>query len=276
MLRKLIKYDFNYFIKYWLIAAAASVGLAVVSGFCFKVLGADNNRLEALQVLCLLLGVISVIAMLGLLVFSRILGVVRYYKNLFTDEGYLTFTLPVKSAELLASKVIVNYVFTFFSSVLLVINMVIILLIVGSKELFSLDVWSEISKLLEEFFGELGGFSVIYALQITLLSILLPLLQILVDYCCVTIAATLVRKYKVLVAIGIYYGVSIVTSYISQFATLSIGSNTILKITEKLGEHELMALVSVVLLAMSLLVALITLILYTYSTYLLNAKLNLE
>ena len=49
-----------------------------------------------------------VVALIGCAVFSVVLMVVRFHKNLMTDEGYLMFTLPVSVHQLLWSKLLVS------------------------------------------------------------------------------------------------------------------------------------------------------------------------
>ena len=49
-----------------------------------------------------------VLAIIGTAVFSVVLMVVRFQKNLMTDEGYLMFTLPVSVHDLLWSKMLVS------------------------------------------------------------------------------------------------------------------------------------------------------------------------
>lgn len=276
MLRKLVKYDFNYFIKYWLIAAITTVGLAVVCGLCFRTLNIDNDKLDVLKVLCTLAGVLSAVAIFGLMIFTRILAVVRYYKNFFTDEGYLTFTLPAKASEQLGSKVLVNYFFTAVSTVVVFFDAFVVLAVAVPKEFFDANNWKTFFTVLGELFEDVQAFVPIYVLQMFLLIVALPLLQIMVDYCCITVAATLTRKYKVLVAIGIYYGVSVVTSYFSQFAVMSFASESVIIAIEKLSENQLMGMISVVFLVITALIVLVSLALFTWTLYLVNAKLNLD
>lgn len=276
MLRKLVKYDFNYYIKYWLIAALTTIGLAVVCGVCFKALQIENEKIELLKVLCSLAGVISAVAIFGLLIFTRILGVVRYYKNFFTDEGYLTFTLPVSPRDQVMSKVFTNYIFTVFSTVVVILDLFVVLALAIPDQLFNAKNWNQIFDVLGEILEEAKVFAPLYALQFVLLLVALPLLQIMIDYCCITVAGTLVRKYKVLVAIGIYYGATVVMSYFSQFATMSLASGSVVVAVEKLSENQILGMLSIVLLALTALVFLITLVLYTLSVYLIDAKLNLE
>ena len=49
-----------------------------------------------------------VVALIGCAVFSVVLMVMRFHKNLMTDEGYLMFTLPVSVHQLLWSKLLVS------------------------------------------------------------------------------------------------------------------------------------------------------------------------
>lgn len=51
---------------------------------------------------------------------------VRFYKNFFTDEGYLMFTLPVKTSDLLLSKTFVCVLWKFISIVFTVLSILAI------------------------------------------------------------------------------------------------------------------------------------------------------
>ena len=65
-----------------------------------------------------------VLAIIGTAVFSVVLMVVRFHKNLMTDEGYLMFTLPVSVHQLLWSKLLVSmlwFVAVFFVDALAIL-----------------------------------------------------------------------------------------------------------------------------------------------------------
>ena len=65
----------------------------------------DSKILDALYSLLI---VSFIAALIGTAVFSIVLMVMRFYKNLMTDEGYLMFTLPVSVHDLLWSKMLVS------------------------------------------------------------------------------------------------------------------------------------------------------------------------
>ena len=65
-----------------------------------------------------------VLAIIGTAVFSVVLMVARFHKNLMTDEGYLMFTLPVSVHQLLWSKLLVSmlwFVAVFFVDALAIL-----------------------------------------------------------------------------------------------------------------------------------------------------------
>ena len=53
-----------------------------------------------------------IVAIIGVSVLAGVLMVYRFYKNLMTDEGYLMFTLPVTTHQIITSKLIVTLVWT--------------------------------------------------------------------------------------------------------------------------------------------------------------------
>ena len=50
------------------------------------------------------------LALIAAVVTTVVLMILRFYRNLMTDEGYLMFTLPVSTTELICSKLIVSVV----------------------------------------------------------------------------------------------------------------------------------------------------------------------
>ncbi len=100
MLTKLLKYEFKD------TARIIPFFYLITLIFAGMVLSAKALNIKWFQVttsaLLLLLGIaVSVI--------TFVIIVMRFYKNLFSNEGYLMFTLPVKPYKLLTSKTIVSF-----------------------------------------------------------------------------------------------------------------------------------------------------------------------
>ena len=113
MLGKLIKYENKALSK---IISPLCIGVIIVSVFAAVMLkidlsiknwlGEGNSVTTTLQVATSVLFAFSVIAIASASFVALFLLMQRYYKNLFTDEGYLTFTLPVKTNQIIISKAI--------------------------------------------------------------------------------------------------------------------------------------------------------------------------
>ena len=105
MLGKLLKHDFKALFRNYGLLFIALFGVT----FLYKLylLLPRNIVLEFTNGL---MGVLYVVVILGCLFGTVVINIVRFYKNLVTDEGYLTFTLPVSSKQIIASKLISSLV----------------------------------------------------------------------------------------------------------------------------------------------------------------------
>ena len=102
MFRKLLKYDIKSIANIWLIMSATVLAMSVFAGFCVKDIIINTNNPDYFP--WSVIGVmITYIAYIAFGIITSILVYLRFYKNFFSDEGYLTFTLPVKRSHLLLS-----------------------------------------------------------------------------------------------------------------------------------------------------------------------------
>lgn len=105
MLKKLFKYDWKSF---WKVPAAINLFLVLITiigilSFYSPVWRTQNNFIDVLMVSSMMLYLLTIFAgSIGILVYTAI----RYYKNVYTDEGYLTNTLPVTPRQIILSKML--------------------------------------------------------------------------------------------------------------------------------------------------------------------------
>ena len=100
MLKKCLKYDIKHIWNTWWVISAAQLGISMLAGatifFMIRTINYSEWVISALLNLILILVTIGCIILIAILpVASSIVVYARYYKNFFTDEAYLTFTLPV-------------------------------------------------------------------------------------------------------------------------------------------------------------------------------------
>lgn len=181
----------------------------------------------------LMLGAFMVIMAYSLAV--NILLVVRFYRRLFSDEGYLTFTVPASSHQILLSGVLNNAIWSLISAVVVICasSLVFVPLLAMAFQMISGQVQDMnfieiIRELIQEirtdgvFEGMFDGAYIYFCVMAVLFfcswlgNLILPLLA-------VTIGSVAVKRMKLLAGFGIYYGMEM---------TLSIATGIIIGLSE--------------------------------------------
>jgi hypothetical protein len=303
MLKKCLKYDLKAVFRIWWIAAVSVLGLAVVCGFCTRrmVLNTDPNNMMIMESMAV---VSSVVAAIAFSILSTILLIVRYYTNFFKDEGYLTFTLPVKRQTLFLSKIISSVIVNFATAAVIGLGVCLVLLMtpcagnrVSGLFFMPLELDKSAPNMLIALivaYGEnivasieqLGFLFWIYVLEVCALVFLGLLMQTLLIYFCMTIGATVAKKQKILASIGIYYGSNMVISLVQQlgfFAMLAWAVSGLAMNAEKLeglvqdeAFFMILPLAALLLLIWILFYAIVSTILGFASLGTLERKLNLQ
>ena len=175
------------------------------------------------EVICVLLIIAGVMAVAVCGAGSVFVVVYRFYKRCFTDEGYLTFTLPVNQHQILLSSFL-NSVFGVFLVVLACFGAVMLaggmflLALNSTQEILWADVWLSWQdvwqQLVDSFRKNIGQFALLgFSGLVSALSELMLLML------AVTIGALVAKKHKILAAVGVYYGIGFVMSFVySAFA----------------------------------------------------------
>ena len=124
MLNKLLKHDF---ISVWRLALPTFVIAAGIILFSYGMCTIDTDN-TALHIFAGVLFPTGIIVAIGACILVFVLPILHFYRNLMTGEGYLSFTLPVTTYQLVLSKLIVGAVTTLFnmaftvSAILLIVS----------------------------------------------------------------------------------------------------------------------------------------------------------
>ena len=185
----------------------------------------DEGMSDSTMVLCVLLVMAGVIAIAVCTAASLFFVIYRFYKRCFTDEGYLTFTLPVNTHQFLLSS-ITNCIFcellTFVAAAAAaaIIGGMFLLALNSTQTIVWADVWvswEEVWQQLVDSFRKnanqfaLAGFSGIVGAFSELILLMVA----------VTIGALIARKHKILAAVGVYYGISMAQSFAMSMIMLN-------------------------------------------------------
>ncbi|MBE5948680.1 MAG: hypothetical protein E7261_06575 [Lachnospiraceae bacterium] len=209
MLSKLLKYELKATARWFLPLYIALIALTLLNKLTMVI------ELPDLLVFNLLKGLLIVFYVLVIIfttVVTMILLIVRFYKNLYTDEGYLTHTLPVKPSAQLNCKILSGCIWTVSSFFMQIISLFILFAGTG---LFTevADVFTEIGEFLKE-----AGLmdNLIVTLIIFAITMLISLLySLLMMYCSISLGS-LFNKHKIIGAIFSYFVIYFVIQLISM------------------------------------------------------------
>lgn len=133
MFKKLLKYDFKATKRFGVPITIGILVAGIVGGIDAIVMSAlmqsgTDNFFTVCGIIISYLLFFAIYSLLGVGVLAvTIIILVDFYKNLGTDEGYLTFTLPVKSRDIIWSKVINCAIWSIITGVATIISVVVIL-----------------------------------------------------------------------------------------------------------------------------------------------------
>lgn len=276
MLRKLIRYDFRAVVGLWWIPAVALMALAPLTGLFIYISGNTNSFSPMAVAISAIEGVLIflyIFTLIGTVLLTLFFCHRRLYCNFYTDEGYLTFTLPVPRRTLLFSKSLVTFTLTLTTLVVCAASLCLMAVTSGSgKKIFG-DIGDWFGRLFDEF----GGIAALYIVEVILLILLfIVYLQVLIQFA-ITVGAVLAKKHKILVAIGIYYGASKIlellltlgAQFIASFMGVAMVRFTDMTLARAYGIMGLLLFMG------ALFVALIDAVLYLVTLNLVERRLNL-
>ena len=191
-------------------------GILLVSAVFLRVLQFFESDHLVYSIVFFFAALLYGVAVLVNSVSPLVMAVVRYYRNLFTAEGYLSFALPVTASQHLTVKALAALVFQTVSGVVTALSLVIVM---------AGDVLHEVGLAAAYLFklipAEISWHIALWSLELVLLLSVTFLSQIFLYYGCISIGQ-LARKNRVLAAVGVYFGYYVATQIISTVITVLI------------------------------------------------------
>lgn len=206
MTGKLIKYEVRSSIKIMAVIWAALIAVSLLFSMSTNVLGDMVLKIEGLSIIVgmieIITGIMYFTVFLALIVATIIMIILRFYKGLLGDEGYLMHTLPVKPWQLITSKGVV-------ASGVIIISMIVafisIIIVAGAS---SIDMLSEIFETIRRAWETNHGY-ILLMIEVLILLILSLMKSIYQVYAALSIGQ-LAGKHRILLSLGAYIGLSIV------------------------------------------------------------------
>ena len=179
---------------------------------------AEDGAFHLLEVATVLLFMIFVGIMIACVITVFVLMVRRFYTSFFTDEGYLTFTLPVTVDCHLLAKTVSMFIWNAISYIAIAISFGILFLgiYISVPDFFALDDYTK--QFLEQLLAEVGdvfggtiAFGIVQSIVSTIASCLLL-------YFSISVGCMLAKKHKIIACIASYF---IISSVISEIITIA-------------------------------------------------------
>ena len=152
---------------------------------------------------------------------------VRFYRNFFTDEGYLMFTLPVKTSDLILSKMLVSILWRIISTAFIVLS-IFGIASVGISYLSDTSIvqfFEEFSDLFREALSEMRTSMAVpvplFFLWMCLIGISSSVFSTLFIYACICLGQFW-SKHKIGGAILAYFGFRFIFRLFRQIITIPL------------------------------------------------------
>ena len=292
MLGKLLKYDLWSVGRFWWIAMLTMIGASFSTAVSYRLylelsmsqvyLSGENNVLIALAMMALnIISIISLVVIGASIIFVAALIYVRYYKHLFTDEGYLTFTLPVSRRQIFFSKLVNAGIWLLLSElVLFACAMVMIVIVIPSygKGIIAVDTLRSMIQSILDDCRNRGFWMVLQVILSVLVTVSATMLSVGVVYFCITLGATVAKRAKIIVGIGTYYLIDVVSRVLGTALGI-VPMVWVIVILLRFSEsniHLFNGAVSIMMLMLFAIVSLLAAFFHCLTLNILERKLNLS
>lgn len=287
MLAKLMKYDMRATKRYgWIIGVILGTSTLIASfifRFCFEYIDRDSHSVFPVYTTIAVLVYISYIIIISLSSYGLIIPMfIRFYKHLYSDEGYLTFTLPAKRSTILLSKTVNMFIWQILYFIAVGICLCVLAIIappsIKEGQIFNPMIYEGIAEVFKFLWKEIGAWLILYIIEAILFFMASMFYGIALLEFCITTGSVVAKKHKVLASVGIYIGVSAIISVIAQFLsfffqmTISLGG---IEILAKLSEQSALVCLALAIFAFFAAFATFSFAFYLSTLNILERKLNL-
>lgn len=275
MLKKLIKYEWKSF---WKVPAIINLSLIIITIIGIISLVSPFWKIQSALIDVLL---VSSVLFYYVALFAGSTAVtvyiaIRYYKNIYTDEGYLINTLPVNPRQLILSKLIIGVIWTLITLAVTLLSVLSLIYAAGVsyggfnifKQIAIL--FAEISPVLTERLGMSMFSLMMYLIPLGIVSLIFSIIMI---YSAIALGQ-MFTHHKVAGA---------VVWYIAEYTIVQLGFSLLINLpltnlyfNSYSNNIYIGDFLKPVMTSFTIITIILSIVLYFITEYLLNKKLNLE
>jgi len=285
MLGKLIKHEFYACGRlmgpaYLVVLAIALIG-RIMTWLVTRQAVYDNVApafYKVLNGLANFLSIAYLLAFIALIILSVVFMIYRFYKNFFTDQGYLMMTLPTKPRHLVFSKFVNAIVFAFFSIVIALASLYISMPDSDEINTTLRQLFDAVSKMITSNSGsiesQVGVPLWVLVVEIVVFALIYLARFVISFYFCVAFGQLISKNHKILGGIVAFIVLEIATSILSSLymaLNTKVLPDLIPAITESSGKAMQSSLIG-----NSIIMILFTAVLYFIICRIMARRLNLD
>lgn len=174
---------------------------------------------------------VFIIANVLLLVMTGITAITRFYKNLYSAEGYLSFTLPVTESQHIFVKLLTAMMFELIA----LVSCIVAVMIATAGELCG-EIFNVVGYLFKELYKIVGVHLVFYIIEFIVATIAAAASGLLIYYSCISLGQ-LAKKNRVAAAFGVYMIYYVAFQVISTVFTIIVPFLPLESISTFIDEH---------------------------------------
>lgn len=291
MLGKLIKHEWKSVYKMGSLMLLAMLVVTVIGCIVLRMpwiadLFADESTLGEVQSVVLVMTLFVSFMLYLFLVMGVTYGImiylgVNFFKSMYTDQGYLTNTLPVTPNQLLISKTLVAGIWYLLIEIAVFLSVFALIFAFAAGMIGSIggydmaEFWGMFWEEMSMIFGtEFGGTMVHFMVFAVLTVVISPFSTMIMLFGALTIGQ-LSSKHKALMGLLTYFGLGIVTTiivsimeviYSIKLSVNSISNPSAIAEMDMMGIYDATLVIQVIM----------AVILYWVSHKILTKKLNME
>lgn len=199
MVKKLFKYEFAAYLKTLIPFNIVLLSVALFTRLV-QFFETDIAELKFIYEIMLSLSVMTYVAtIIACFAAVFVMAVIRFYRNLYTAEGYLSFTLPVTASQ----HIFVKLTTAVALMGLTLVTTVVSLAIATAGEL-GVEILKAAGYLAQKFVEAVGANGCFYVVEIIVLLVVSLCVSLLFYYTCISLGQ-LFKKNRVLGAVGVYF-----------------------------------------------------------------------
>jgi len=232
-----------------ILCLAVLIAALVLGLIACGLLMAENHDWSVQEPVELIVALLSVAAIMVIAVAwaaSIFYALWRFYRSRFTEEGYLTYTLPVNGHQLMLSSILASILevlaVLLATAVACVLGLGVSTLGIPWKEAPA-NLWQQIGQMLGEMWRRFVPYGGAVA-EAALTAFLMALSQLIMLMLAVTIGGMAAKKHPILMAILAYYGIGLVRTIID--VTVLVGDSAVKRALSVMGAMDILSAVTIV------------------------------